>query len=269
MKIALAQVLGSPVPDENRETARSLAVEASKHGAEMLIFPEMFMALPRKTSPPSAVAEPIDGPFVSSLGTFAKEHSLHIIVGVWEKVPGEERVNNAAIILSPEGKTLAVYRKLHLFDALNVRESETMVAGDALPPVIPVNDFNIGLAICYDLRFPELFRYLALQGADLIIILSAWYAGPLKEDHWLTLLRARAIENTCYVAGVNLTGSAFFGRSAVFDPFGVPVADAGEGAKLLIAQVDGDRVAEVRTKLPTLKHVCPNLLSSHNYGISR
>ena len=114
----------------------------------------------------------------------------------------------------------------------------------------------------YDLRFPELFRYLALQGADLIIVPAAWYAGTLKEDHWLTLLRARAIENTCYVAGVNLTGPVFCGRSVVFDPFGVVVADAGENVKLLVAQLDPERVKEVRTKLPTLTHVRPEFFGS-------
>jgi predicted amidohydrolase len=255
IKIALAQVSGSPIPDENKETARHLAAEASQVGAAILILPEMFMALPRKDSPPHTVAEPLDGPFVTSLKTYAKDHNLYIIAGIWEKIAEEKRVNNTALMLSPEGNTVAVYRKLHLFDALNIRESETMVPGNALPPISPVSDFHIGLTLCYDLRFPELFRYLALQGADLVIVPSAWYAGSVKEDHWLTLLRARAIENTCYVAGANLTGSAFCGRSAVFDPFGLPIADAGERSGLLTAQIHATRIVEVRKKLPLLKHV--------------
>ena len=255
MKIALAQIEVSHIPDDNLATARHLAAEASQYGTKILIFPEMFMARPGKTTPPSVMAEPLDGAFVSSLSKVAQQHGLHIVACIWEKIPNEDRVYNTAILLSPQGETLTVYRKLHLFDALSIQESDTMLAGNKLPTIIQIGQFNIGLAICYDLRFPELFRQLALQGADLIIAPSAWYAGPLKEDHWLILLRARAIENTCYVAGVNQTGSAFCGRSAVFDPFGVPVADAGEGTKLLFAELDRDRIAEVRSKLPALNHI--------------
>lgn len=129
-----------------------------------------------------------------------------------------------------------------------------MIAGKEPPEVVPVNDFKIATAICYDLRFPELFRDLAFRGADLVIIPSAWYSGPLKEDHWLTLLRARAIENTSYVAGVNLAGSDFCGRSAVFDPFGIPKAEAGEGTELLVVELEHSRLSEVRSKLPVLQH---------------
>ena len=255
MNIALAQLSISPNPEENRESARRLSVEASKNGADMLIFPEMFMALPRRSLSLPAVAEPLEGPFVASLRELAEKYGLYIIAGIWESISGKDRVGNTVVVLSSTGELLTAYRKLHLFDALSIRESETMLAGDAFPVVTPVCGLNTGLAICYELRFPELFRHLALQGADLIVVPSAWYAGTLKEDHWLTLLRARAIENTCYVAGANLTGSAFCGRSAVFDPFGVQIADAGEGTKLLFAQIDRERLAEVRAKLPVLKHV--------------
>ena len=120
---------------------------------------------------------------------------------------------------------------------------------------------TVGAAICYDLRFPELFRHLARQQADLVIIPSAWYAGTLKEEHWLTLLRARAIENTCYAAGVNQVGSAFCGRSAVFDPFGAQIADAGEGTKLVCVRIEKDRIAEVRSKLPALSHIRRDLFA--------
>ena len=218
------------------------------------MFPEMFMALPEQGRSLDKVAEPLDGPFVNSLTGLASKYGLHIVSGFWEKVPGDHRVHNAAVILSPEGKILDCYRKVHLFDALSIRESDRMIPGNALPPLFTIKDVRIGLAICYDLRFPELFRNLALRGAHLIIVPSAWYAGPLKEEHWLTLLKARAIENTVYIAGANLTGGPFSGRSAIFDPFGVPIAAGGESPGLVTGKIDIDRIKEVRAKLPSLEH---------------
>jgi len=254
LNIALAQVEGNPEPEENLITARKFAVEASSKGADILVFPEMFMALPQKRDSLAEVAETADGHFCKSLGELALEYNLFIVAGLWEKIPESRLVKNAAVIISPNGKILTVYRKLHLFNALNVRESDTMMQGDELPEIVNIKGFNITLAICYDLRFPELFRNLAFRGADLVIVPSGWYAGLLKEDHWLTLLRARAIENTFYVAGANLTGSLFCGRSTVFDPFGVPKASAGEGTELLSVQIESGRIDEVRSKLPALKH---------------
>jgi predicted amidohydrolase len=119
---------------------------------------------------------------------------INITAGCWEKSQDSQRVYNTAYTISPEGRTIAAYRKLHLFDALSVRESDTMVSGNALPPVVEIAGIQIGFAICYDLRFPELFRYLACQGAQLIIVPSAWYQGPMKEDHWMNLLRARPLK---------------------------------------------------------------------------
>lgn len=112
-----------------------------------------------------------------------------------------------------------------------------MVPGTALPPVLEIAGIRVGFAICYDLRFPERFQYLSGQGAQLIIVPSGWYQGPMKEDHWLTLLRARAIENTLYVAGCNLIGSSFCGRSSPFDPFGVQLVSAGEEETLLLGKL--------------------------------
>ncbi len=262
MKLALAQLPISPNPDENIAAAQRFAAIASEQGAAVFVLPEMFMALPRKNAPLTTVAEPLDGPFVTALQNLAHKHHLYIIAGVWERIPREKRVGNVAIMLSPHGELLAAYRKLHLFDALNVRESDSMLAGKALPAVVPVAEFKIGMAICYDLRFPELFRHLAFQGADVMLLPSAWYAGTLKEDHWLTLLRARAIENTCYVVGVNTIGASFCGRSAAFDPFGVQIADAGEQEQVLVIELQAERLRNVRAKLPVLNHTRLNLSQS-------
>ena len=217
--IALAQTKGSPDPGQNLQTARDRTREAARRGARIIVFPEMFMALPKKETPLSAVAEPLDGPFGTALAGMAKENDLWLAAGVWERIPGSDRVHNVAVLISPSGELATAYRKLHLFDALSVRESDRMAPGDAPPQVVEAEGLRIGLSICYDLRFPELYRCLSDQGADLILAPSAWYAGPLKEDHWRTLLKARAIENTCYVAGANLAGGPFSARST---PPGAP-----------------------------------------------
>lgn len=254
IQLALAQVTGGPVPEENLDTAAALAETAARNRGDCIVFPEMFMALPESSESLADTAEPLDGPFCSALGRIARENRLFVAAGVWEKIPDKRRVYNTAVVLSPDGRVVTAYRKLHLFDALSVRESDRMVAGDKLPSLFGLKGFRVGLAICYDLRFPELFRHLAGSGADLILVPSAWYAGPAKETHWLTLLRARAIENTAYMAGVNLTGPTFSGASAIFDPFGILKAGAGEAPELIFARIDADRIREVREKLPALEH---------------
>lgn len=252
--IALAQVLGDPDPRKNLETARNQTREAARRGARIVVFPEMFMALPQKGIPLTETAEPLDGPFAGALAGLARENDLWIAATVWEHIPGSDRVRNTAVLMSPEGKRVTAYRKLHLFDALSVRESDRMAPGDRLPEIVEAEGLRIGLSICYDLRFPEMFRHLADLGVDLILVPSAWYAGPLKEDHWLTLLRARAIENTCYIAGANLAGGPFSARSMVIDPFGVVLSDGGEAPGLAFADIDPERIRAVREKLPALDH---------------
>jgi predicted amidohydrolase len=256
LTVALAQTTVSRQPQENLQTARNFLRQAAAQGAELIVFPEMFMARPQEGVPLTTVAEPLDGPFVSDLAAMAAEHGVAIVCGLWESVPGElRRAANVAIALGPDGALMARYNKIHLFDALSVRESDLMSGGQAEPPLFSLKGMQLGLAICYDLRFPELFRNLAIRGADAVILPSAWYAGPMKEEHWLTLLQARAIENTVYVAGANLCGSPFSARSAIFDPFGVMLAGAGEGETVISSRLEKSRLEEVRTKLPSLSHV--------------
>ena len=258
--VALAQVEGNTVPAENLSIAEELVAKAATEKADLIVFPEMFMALPEQGRSLAEVAETLGGPFVNSLAELARKFRLHIVSGFWEAAPGDHRVYNTAVILSTEGKILGCYRKVHLFDALSIRESDRMIAGNALPPLFTISGLEVGVAICYDLRFPELFRNLALRGAHVIVVPSAWYAGPLKEEHWLTLLKSRAIEHTIYIVGANLTGGAFSGRSSIFDPFGVQIAGTGESPGLVIGRIDLERIKEVRTKLPSLEHCRLELL---------
>jgi predicted amidohydrolase len=262
LTVALAQTTVSRHPKENLQMARNFLRKAAEQGADLIVFPEMFMARPQEGVPLTAVSEPLDGPFVSTLAAMAAEHGIAIVCGVWESVPSEpNRAANIAIALGPDGTLLARYNKIHLFDALSIRESDTMIGGKKTPPLFLLNGIQVGLAICYDLRFPELFRNLAMRGADAVIVPSAWYAGPMKEEHWLTLLQARAIENTLYVAGANLCGAPFAARSAIFDPFGVMLAGAGEGETILSARLESARLEEIRTKLPSLSHVQRDLFN--------
>ncbi len=254
LTVALAQVMGSERIEENVKTMENLALKAADEGAGLLVLPEMFMAKPTKERSPARLAEEDGGRFLEEMKRIAARAGIHITAGAWEASDDPRRPYNALHTVSPEGELKGSYRKLHLFDALSIRESDSMSPGKEKPPVLKIGPVRVGFAICYDLRFPELFRSLSEGGADLVVVASAWYQGPLKEDHWLTLLRARAVENTCYVAGCNLTGSAFCGRSSVFDPFGVPMSGAGEEETLILGRIDPGRIEEVRGKLPCLGH---------------
>ncbi len=260
VNLFLAQMRSATDPGENLRSGRRLCREARARGADLVVFPEMFMARPESSRPLADLAEPADGPFCRSLSGLAREFRLAVVAHFWERVEGHRRVHNSLAWYDERGRQVTVYRKLHLFDALAVRESDTMVAGSQLPPVVRFRGLRLGLAICYDLRFPELFRAMALHGADGVLVPAAWYAGAFKEDHWLTLLRSRAVENTLYLAGINQVGPTFCGRSCLFDPFGVLKAQAGEGPEGLVVKLDAERIAQVRSRLPVLRHFRRDLL---------
>ncbi|WP_457576960.1 carbon-nitrogen hydrolase family protein [Desulfomarina sp.] len=256
MKITLVQTEVSINPWENLATASDAVHLAANEGSSLIAFPETFMARLEKGMSAAEIAEPSDGPFVSGLAELAEQYDIAIVCGVWQKIEDEKkRAANSVVVLGRDGGLRAEYRKIHLFDALNVNESEQMVAGSLPPPLFTCDGIRFGLAICYDLRFPELFRHLALQGAEAVVVPAAWYGGVLKEDHWLTLLRSRAIENTLYLAGVNQCSAPFCGRSTVFDPFGVMLAGAGETEALVSVNIDKERLEDIRARLPALKHI--------------
>jgi predicted amidohydrolase len=190
----------------------------------------------------------------------AVEHGLYVVMGMSERAPGESyRAYNTAVLVSPSGERLAVYRKVHLYDSLGGTESKVITPGGELPPVVQTPLGRVGLQICYDIRFPEWSRILVLKGADIIVMPTSWVSGPLKEEHWVTLVRARAIENTCWIVAPDQIRSDRIGRSLVVDPMGVVVADGGEEPRLIVADLDVDRVRRVRANLLTLEHRRPDL----------
>lgn len=262
MRVAIVQFISSMEKAQNLQKALDYIAKAKQSGADFVIFPEIFMALtpPSSKQRPIDVAEPIDGPFVTALANAAKANSIYVVGGVYETIPDDPKhVYNTAVLLSPEGKRLKNYHKTHLFDAFAFKESDTTLPANNPYPVIETEFGNIGLLLCYELRFPEISRKLALQGADILILPAAWAAGLLKEGHWETLIRARAIENTVYVCACGQTGNDFSGRSMVVDPMGVVIASAGETETLFIADIDLNRVREVREKLPSLANRRPEL----------
>lgn len=262
MWVGLAQYGATRDKAANLARALEVAVQAGRSSVDLLVFPEMFMYRHPDGSEaaPAEAAEPLDGPFVTSAARAAAEHRLHLVMGVAERVPGEAyRAYNTAVLISPSGERLGIYRKVHLYDAFNGRESERFTPGDAPPPVIDTALGRIGLQICYDLRFPEWSRLLALAGAEIMVVPTSWVAGPMKEEHWVTLVRARAIENTCWVVAAGQVGQDRIGRSLAVDPMGAVVADGGEEPGLVLAEVDLERVRRVREKNPSLYHRRPDL----------
>jgi predicted amidohydrolase len=239
-----------------------VSAEAARAGVELLVFPEVFMYRrpDDSTMPPADAAESLDGPFARGVVRAAVENRLHLVMGLAERAPGEAyRCYNTAVLVSPTGKMLAVYRKVHLYDAFNGRESERVVPGTDEPPVVDTALGRIGLQICYDIRFPEWTRLLVLRGAEVVVMPTSWVSGPMKEEHWITLVRARAIENTCWFVAADQVRSDRVGRSLVVDPMGAVVADGGEEPGLVVADVDLERLRRVREKNPALQHRRPDL----------
>ena len=257
MRVALCQIPVSSRPDVNSGRVRTALEQAAASGADLAVFPEATQI--RFGSDLRAAAEPLDGPFCSGLAAAAAETGVALVAGVFEPGP-DGRVYNTAVAYDGSGQLVASYRKLHLFDAYGQRESDRVAPGSA-PVICTLAGVRTGLEICYDVRFGELSRALAASGAALIVLPAAWAAGLFKEDHWVTLVRARAIENTVWVAAVGQVpdpdepftrAATGVGRSMLVDPLGVVRADLGPGPGVTVAEVDTGLIETVRASLPSL-----------------
>jgi deaminated glutathione amidase len=259
MKIALAQFSAGLDKQANLRRMVDLTAEAAGAGAAVVLFPECSMArLPPEVSL-APVAEPLDGPFVSELAAAARRQGVAVVAGVYESIPGDDHVFNTAVVLDAEGARLGAYRKIHLFDAFGYRESDRMRPGEGEAVSFVTDGIVFGVEICYDVRFPELSRHLAARGAEVILLPAAWVHGPLKESHWEVLVRARAIENTVYVAAAGMAGRPHSGCSMLVDPMGVVIARAGEVEALVVGEVDLERVHAVRRTNPSLENARPDV----------
>jgi predicted amidohydrolase len=257
VRIALCQIPVSADPVVNLSRVRGALREAAAGGAELAVFPEATMT--RFGSDLRAAAEPLDGPFCAELAAACAAACVAAVAGVFEPA-SDGRVYNTAVAFSRSGDLVASYRKLHLFDALGQRESDLVAAGNDVV-VTSLAGVTVGLQICYDIRFPELTRALAVGGASLVTVSAAWQAGLFKEEHWVTLLRARAIENTVWIAAVDQVpdpdakparAPTGVGRSMLIDPLGVVRLDLGPAASVVVTNAEMSLVETVRATLPSL-----------------
>lgn len=250
MRTALVQMSLKGSKEANLTHALESIEQASD--CDLVVLPEMLMGGRTADTELYQLAEDAeDGEFASELRRAAAANSVHVCACLWE-VSGEDRVYNTAVVFAPDGSLKAKYRKLHLFDALSVKESDFMLKGNSLPPVFECCGVMCGLSICYDLRFPEVYRSLVRRGAEFFVIPAAWYAGDMKITHLQTLLAARAIENTSFCACANLCGGDFCGSSAAYSPFGRSLGMLDEADGILRADIDPQEVKNVRETFPSL-----------------
>ena len=246
----------------NLERAQRLVREAARRGASLIALPETFNWR-GKRSEEAAAAESLEGESLAAMARLARELGVHILAGsITEHVSEETRCYNTSVLLGPDGCRIATYRKIHLFDVdlpgrVAVKESASKIAGNDV--VCATTDLGtVGLSICYDIRFPELYRRLAFAGAHVITVPSC-FTFPTGEAHWEPLMRARAIENQCYVIapaqfGPNVHGFSDYGNSMIVDPWGRVLARSGDHEDVIVASIDFDYLQRVRRELPALAH---------------
>ena len=250
----------------NVRTALELIDRAAGTGARLICLPEVwtFMGDDDGTR---ANAEPIPGPVTDQLAARARQHGVYLHAGsILERVEGDPRVRNTTVVIAPSGEIVARYRKIHMFDITldggeAYRESAVVAPGDEVV-TFDMDGVTVGLAICYDLRFPELFRILALRGAE-IIVLPAAFTMTTGKDHWEVLIRARAIENQVFMIAPGQHGTYddkhwCYGRSTIVDPWGVVLATAPDPDTVITATLDRERLAAVRRQIPSLANRMPD-----------
>lgn len=266
MKFAAAQLNSHDDVTKNLADVATVVARAKAEGAECVVLPENFAFMGGTDEERRTASEALDGdgPIVSTLRRLAREHGVTIVGGGFPERTGDPaRPHNTALVVAPSGDVVAAYRKIHLFDVdvsdgQTYRESAAVTAGNTTV-VVDIGGLRVGLSICYDLRFPELYRRLVAEGAEVLLVPAAFTLTTGK-DHWHALLRARAIENQCWVVaaaqwGKHPKGRQTYGKSLVIDPWGDVVAQAEEGAPTLaLATLRKERVAEVRRAMPCGAH---------------
>jgi predicted amidohydrolase len=259
MRAAAIQLNSTTDVDRNLATAERLVDAAAAAGAGLVVLPEKWSALgPGEVL--VRLAEPLDGPIVTAAREWARRLGITLLAGsVGERIEGSERIANTSLLIAPDGEIEATYRKIHMFDVdvggVSSRESEHERAGDEVV-VAPAAGTELGKTICYDLRFPELFRILALRGARVITVPSA-FTATTGRDHWEVLLRARAIEDQLFVVAANQFGTAppsfsSWGHSMIVDPWGRVLDVLADGEGHAIADLDLDEIELVRARVPSL-----------------
>lgn len=262
MRAAVLQMNSTEDVEANIHTALALVEEAVLWGAELLVLPEKFHYL-GDSDGAVEIRESLDGELMSSLAESAAGHGVFLLAGsIWEEIPGDHRAYNTSVLLGPDGRQVAVYRKIHMFDVdvggRTYRESDECRPGNRMVTADAASGVKIGMSVCYDLRFPELYRGLVAAGARIFTVPAA-FTMTTGRDHWEVLLRARAIENQVFVVAANQVGRhgdglESYGRSMIVDPWGVVLAQAADGGGVAVADLDFSGLQQVRANLPSLDH---------------
>jgi predicted amidohydrolase len=258
--VALVQMKSSGTKKENLRISEEYIRKAAQKRVQLICFPEFQMGYEsggESSFDLELMAEPVNGgKFALELRSAAKKNNIHVLATIYERsdTKNTSRVYDTAMLIDNKGAIISLYRKVHLYDALGVKESLKFIAGNSIPEPNPTPVGVVGMMICYDIRFPEMSRILAVQGAEILVTPSAWFQGIMKEDHWTTLVKARSIENGLYMVAPNQVGNNFSGRSMVVDPFGIPILDMGDREGMDIVEIDLSRVHKVRKSLPLLKN---------------
>jgi predicted amidohydrolase len=264
MRAAAVQLQSTPDRDRNLEAADRLTRAAARDGAELVVLPEKWPVLgtPEQTI---AASEPYDGPILRWASDLARELGIDLVAGSFSERTGGDRGANTSIHAGPDGEIKATYRKIHMFDVevggKVYKESEREAPGDEIVLSETAQGTGLGLTICYDLRFPELYRILAVRGAQVIAVPAAFTLATTRE-HWEVLLRARAIEDQAFMVAANQVGEhapgyRSGGRSMIVDPWGVVLAQAPDKETFVIAELDLERQREIRRTLPSLANRRP------------
>jgi deaminated glutathione amidase len=261
VRAAAVQMTTGPDVDANRATAERLVRRAAGHGAQLVVLPEKWPFL-HDPAPSLEAAEELDGRSVLAARGWAAELGVAIVAGsLVERIPSSDQTYNTSVLIQPDGSVTACYRKLHMFDVevggRVYRESDGARPGDAVVTA-PAAGRQVGLSICYDLRFPELYRRLTLDGAEIVVVPAA-FTATTGRDHWEPLLRARAIENQVFVVAANqigrhANGTTSHGRSMIVDPWGVVLAQAADEETVIVADLEMAALRRVRERLPVLHH---------------
>jgi len=256
-KIAIVQFKAST--DKNKNLSRILHYieQSATRGAELCTFPEFMMFYTTSSQSPSqlaSLAEKINEKFVSEIKYAAKENNIQVIGTFYEKSKKKNRVYDSSFLINKTGKLVSTYRKIHLYDALGFKESKKMTPGSKITLPSKTTVGKIGMLICYDLRFPEMSRILASLGSEILVVPSAWVKGKMKEEHWITINKTRAIENGCYVIAPDQVGNIYCGRSLAVDPLGKILLDMKKRQGIGYVNISLDKLKETRKAMPLLKN---------------
>lgn len=256
MRLAALQLSTSKDKTGNIAKMRTWINKISASNPDLVVFPEgyMFYSPGESAEDVYEKAETLQGSWVSAVSKIAKEHNIPIIVGMFEKAQDIKHAFNTTLYVDSKGELKHVYRKAHLYDAFGYKESDQFEPGNGPLETVTFKDLKFGVCVCYELRFPEVARTYALSGADLLVAPTAWVRGYLKEEHLLTLAKARSIENAMYVVISAQIGGIYTGTSAVFDLMGVSISRSSEAEAFIVSEISRERIAEVRKKMPALNH---------------